>query len=84
MRYFTVFNWVLMLASVSTIFALYDNYTTENDLIKIKRLRFVIIILCGISMAVAFFSIFAHSKNAVWWSNSIGYHYIKYIFSFWL
>ena len=84
MRYFTDFNWLLMLASVSTIFALYDNYTTENDLIKIKRLRFVIIILCGISMAVAFFSIFAHSKNAVWWSNSIGYHYIKYIFSFWL
>ena len=80
MRYFTDFIWLIALPSVITIFAMYDKLTEKNT----AKLNTVVLILCSICMSVAFLSIFAHSKNAVWWSNSIGYSYIKHLIAFWI
>ncbi len=84
MRYLTDFVWLLMIAATITMMAMYENYAACGSELQIKRLRGVIIVLCAISLAVAFLSIFAHSKNAVWFSNSIAYSYIKHLIAFWL
>lgn len=84
MRYLTDFVWLLMLAASMTIFALYESkseQTSSGALINIRRIVTVLSYMC---FAVAFLSIFAHSKNAVWFSNSIGYAYIKHLIAFWL
>lgn len=82
MRYFTDFIWLLMLPSVITIFAAYERF--ESSAVALNLLKKAIIAVCFISVAVAFLSIFAHSKNAVWWSNSIGYCYLKHLIAFWI
>lgn len=84
MRYLTDFVWLIMIAASMTVMALHERILDGKSTLTDVRLRSLAIILCGVSVAVAFLSIFAHSKNAVWWSNSIAYHYIKYLISFWL
>lgn len=84
MRYFTDFVWLLMIAASISLFAVYDDYIQDGPRIRVRRLRSVVIILAAISLAVAFLSIYTHSKNAVWWSNSIGYSHIKHLVAFWI
>lgn len=84
MRYLTDFVWLIMIAASMTVMALHERILDGKSTLTDVRLRSLAIVLCGVSVAVAFLSIFAHSKNAVWWSNSIAYHYIKYLISFWL
>lgn len=82
MRYFTDFIWLLMLSAVITIFNAYERF--DNSAIAVNLLKKAVIIACLMSVSVAFLSIFAHSKNAVWWSNSIGYCYLKHLIAFWI
>lgn len=84
MRYLTDFVWLLMIAATMTVFALHERILDGKSTLTDHRLRTLAMVLCGVSVAVGFLSIFCHSKNAVWWSNSIAYQYIKYIISFWL
>lgn len=84
MRYLTDFVWLLMIAATMTVFALHERILDGKSTLTDHRLRTLAMVLCGVSVAVGFLSIFAHSKNAVWWSNSIAYQYIKYLISFWL
>ncbi len=84
MRYFADFVWLLMLAASMTVFGLYERVEKGESAISSKMLRVWLVVLVYVSMAVAFLSIFAHSKNAVWWSNSIAYQYIKTLVAFWL
>ena len=84
MRYFTDFTWLIMTAASITIFAEYEKYSASGNGVELNRLNRRIVMLTAISFAVAFLSIFAHSKNAVWFSNSIGYACIKHLICFWL
>ena len=84
MRYFTDFIWLLMIASVITVFATYEMFEKAGSTLELTRFKKLVVALCLVSLTVAFLSIFAHSKNAVWWSNSIGYNYIKHLVAFWL
>lgn len=84
MRYLTDFVWLLMISATMTVFALHDRILDGKSTLTAHRLRTLAMVLCGVSVAVGFLSIFAHSKNAVGWSNSIAYQYIKYLISFWL
>ncbi len=84
MRYLTDFVWLLMIAASMTVFALHERILDGKSTLTDHRLRSLAIALCGVSVAVGFLSVFAHSKNAVWWSNSIAYQYVKHLISFWL
>ncbi len=84
MRYFTDFVWLLSIASAMTVFAMYKACEIQGASVKAVRLNTAVLILSTLCMTIAFLSIFAHSKNAVWWSNSIGYSYIKHLIAFWL
>lgn len=84
MRYFTDFVWLLMIAASLSLFAIYDDYIRDGSRVRVHRLRLAVIVLAAISLTVAFLSIYTHSKNAVWWSNSIGYSHLKHLIAFWL
>lgn len=84
MRYLTDFVWLLMIGASMTVFALHERILDGKSTLTDNRLRSLALVLCGVAVAIGFLSIFAHSKNAVWWSNSVAYQYIKYIISFWL
>lgn len=84
MRYFTDFVWLLMIAASVSLFAMYDDYIRDGSRVRVRRLRLAVVVLAAISLTVAFLSIYTHSKNAVWWSNSIGYSHLKHLIGFWL
>jgi hypothetical protein len=84
MRYLTDFVWLLMIGTTLTVFAIYEKVSANGTAVAKSRIKTAILVLCAISLAVAFLSIFAHSKNAVWFSNSIGYAFIKHTIAFWV
>lgn len=81
-RYFSDFVWLLALAAVLTIFALYDTYASKV-LLKREIIRFVVI-LSWITLTIAFFSILAHGEDSIKNSNPVLYYRIQHLIAFWM
>ncbi len=81
-RYYMDFVWLMMMASVITVFALYNRaVTTSNSTANIIN---VTGLLTAATIAMAFLSIFAHTEDAIVSTNPELYYGIEHMIAFWL
>lgn len=81
-RYYMDFVWLMMMGSVITVFATYEN-TGGNMKARAQTLN-ITAVLAYVTIALAFLTIFAQSENSILGSNPGLYYKIQYMIAFWL
>lgn len=81
-RYFTDFVWLIMMASVITVFAYYDINIGNTK--AAARVISITTLLSVAAIVLAFLSIFAHSEDSIQSANPTLYYSIQHLIAFWL
>lgn len=81
-RYFSDFVWMLMLASVFTVFALYDTCVSRKG--TGQQVIRATAALSAITLIFAFLSILAHGEDSIEAANPTLYYTIQHLIAFWM
>ncbi len=81
-RYFVDFVWLLLLAAVMTVLALYEN--KKDMAAERKKVLAVSVTLGLVSLVFVFLRIFAHTEDAIQAANPQVFYTIQHLIAFWM